>query len=663
MRHGSRSEAQLRGLVARERPRQSRRGFERSPRCSRRGLGMTEFRTIQEVLARRAEQEAERVAFRFLDDAGAEDATFTNGRLLRKAGGVASILRENGLRHQRVALVYQKAEHFVCAFFGTLAAGSTVVPLSLARMGFAETRLALTFRDAQIAAVLTDSVNYMKVLDLVRGSLGGSCKVLLVENVDESLGSETIDIVDGETTAVIQYTSGSTSVPKGVEISHANLLHNASMLIRASVSGLRDMVGLNWLPLFHDNGLMWGAVLPVYGEMPVINISPAAVIARPANWFRAISDYKVNISGGPNFIYDLCVERLDPEKLPGVDLKRWEIAFCGAEPIRSGTVEQFLTRFARLGLSPECFLPGYGLAEATLMVSMRPRKARPIVRDWNQDALEKENCARPWTEGRKRTLVSSGQITEGQQVAIVDPNLLQPCHEGRVGEIWVSGPSVAKGYWRRPDETKLTFGWPLDGCPGASFMRTGDLGFLDGGELFVVGRIKDLIIIRGTNYYPQDIELTVERTHPEFRKNGGAAFSVEIEGREELVVLQELKRGWKKADTSNCLDACRTGIAREHGLSPCSILLVAGGAIPKTSSGKVQRRLARTKFLEGAFSPVMQWSSRDPGSRAGRDAGTGGVSSVGGSMVRGSYVAPRSATEEVLARIWGEVLGLERVGA
>ncbi|HEY0083939.1 MAG TPA: AMP-binding protein [Pyrinomonadaceae bacterium] len=407
--------------------------------------------------------------------------------------------------------------------------------------------------------------------------------------------------LNGDMLAYLQYTSGSTSAPKGVMVSHANIVYN-SAYIDEGFEHTTESVSLTWLPHFHDMGLIYGILQPLYKGFHGFIMSPASFVQRPARWLEAITRYQVTHSGGPNFAYDLCVRKIAPAERAALDLSSWRVAFNGAEPIRAETLDQFDAAFAPQGFRRAAFYAAYGLAEATLKVSGGRGADGPLNRRVRASGLE-ENLvvAAGADEEDARVLVSCGEVGSGTKVLIVNPESLSPCAAGEVGEVWVSGPGVAQGYWNSPEETERTFLAYTEGAVAEGpFLRTGDLGFQSDGELFVTGRLKDMIIIRGLNHYPHDIELTVGRSHPQLGVSGCAAFSVEVQGEERLVVVQEI-RPRVGMNLTEVTEAIRQSVAEVHELQIYAVVLVKPGGVPKTSSGKVQRRACRKSFLEGSF--------------------------------------------------------------
>jgi acyl-CoA synthetase (AMP-forming)/AMP-acid ligase II len=379
---------------------------------------------------------------------------------------------------------------------------------------------------------------------------------------------------------MVQYTSSSTASPKNVVLTHSNLLHNSAILQR-TLGHSPESVGAIWLPPYHDMGLIGGLLQPLYCGFPVFLMSPLHFLQRPLRWLDMITRYRATTSAGPTFAYELCVRRTTAEQRATLDLRSWDAAVVGAEPINAATLERFAAAFAPCGFRPAVFRPSYGLAEATLMVTSR---TGPHTLD-----------------DRAPALVSCGGPRPGQRVLVVAAESRVPCPSDVIGEIWVAGPSVARGYWNRPEETEAAFGGCLATTGEGPFLRTGDLGFVHEGELFVTGRLKDVIIIRGRNHFPDDIERTVARSHPSLSACGGAAFSVVADGEEQLVVLQEVDRHDRQPDSDGIADGIRCAVMESHDVRVVSVLLVRAGRLPRTTSGKIQRFACRDAYLAGTL--------------------------------------------------------------
>ena len=565
--------------------------------------------TFVELLHTRATQQPDRRAYTFLVDGETEEVHLTYQELDRQARAIAAMLQGGAAAGERALLLYPPGLDYIAAFFGCLYAGVVAVPAyppDPMRLERTLPRLQAIIADARPQVVLTTSAirAFAEVLT-PPGSAFQGLRWLASDSLPGELAeSWQAPTVTGTTLALLQYTSGSTSAPRGVMLTHANLLHNSACIQRA-FGHTPASRGVIWLPPYHDMGLIGGIVQPLYAGFGVVLLSPLAFLQRPIRWLQAIARYQATTSGGPNFAYDLCVRKIGPEQRAALDLSSWTVAFNGAEPIRPETLARFADAFAPCGFRPEAFYPCYGLAEATLIVTGGELTARPVVQTFQTSTIERNQAigATPGTDGA-RTLVGCGRCLPDQQILIVDPSSEQVCPPNSVGEIWVAGPSVAAGYWDRPAETAQSFQARLTGNGAGPFLRTGDLGFVQDGELFVTGRLKDLIIIRGRNHYPQDVELTVERSHPALRPGCGAAFGAEIDGEERLVVVQEVERQARDVDVEAVAGAIRQAVAAAHEMPVYAVALLRPNSIPKTSSGKVQRHACRNGFLAGALEDI-----------------------------------------------------------
>ncbi len=495
--------------------------------------------SLSELLEFRAAEGSCDAAYTFLKDGGGGDG-FSYRVLDGRARAIAAWMQGRRRRGDRVLLLYPAGLEFLAGFFGCLYAGVIPVPLPLpgARTGLE--KLIQVQQDTGAGLALTSSA--------AAEQLGGA-------GVAEALGVQATDqIPDGfgegfsparaksDEVAYLQYTSGSTSLPRGVMITHGNVLHNLANIDDGFRHG-RESVVVTWLPHFHDMGLIYGLLAPLYQGIACYFMSPATFMQRPATWLEAISRYRATHSGGPNFAYDLCVRRIKPEDRAHLDLSCWEVAFNGAEPVHAETLERFAKAFAPSGFRRAAFYPAYGLAEASLKVSGGMKGKGPVLLAVSGEGLARNRvvAADPGSSGC-RVLVGCGRPGRDTLVAIVDPDSQKQCASGEVGEVWVAGPGVACGYWRRPEETRETFQARLADSGQGPFLRTGDLGFLREGELFIAGRLKDLIIIRGLNHHPSDIELTARKAHPETAASICAAFSIEAGGEERLVLAVEAGR-------------------------------------------------------------------------------------------------------------------------
>ncbi|BDI19702.1 hypothetical protein ANSO36C_55040 [Nostoc cf. commune SO-36] len=575
---------------------QSNRSFAQSyPSCS----------TVVELLRLRSSTQPTRDAFTFLLDGETEQSTLTYQELDQLARRVAARLQALGLTGERALLLYPAGLDFLIAFFGCLYAGVVAVTAYPPRNQRNTPRIKAIAIDAQAAIALTTTEILSTVQPLMTensdlGSLQWLTTDNLAQGIEESWQKPDIDI---DTLAFLQYTSGSTGTPKGVMISHGNLLHNAQTTCQF-MEHSADSKFVTWLPMYHDMGLIGGILQPLYGGFPCIIMPPTSFLQRPYRWLQAISRYQGTTSGGPNFAYELCTQKITPEQKATLDLSSWSVAFNGAEPIRYDTLERFAEAFAECGFRREAFYPCYGMAETTLMVSGVDKATSPRVKAIQKSALESNRVvASSLTDENLYHFVSCGRVIPEQKVVITNPGTFQTCQPDEIGEIWVSGLSVGQGYWNRSQETEETFRAYLSDTREGPFLRTGDLGFLQDGELFITGRAKDLIIIRGRNLYPQDIELTTERSHSSLRTGASAAFTVEVDNEEKLVIVQELEFR-AKPNLAEVVNAIRQAVTEEHEVQVYAVVLIKPGTIPKTSSGKIQRRTTHSQFCNGELNVV-----------------------------------------------------------
>lgn len=551
--------------------------------------------TLADILRWRASHQPDQRAYTFLKDGEIEGDSFTYAQLDREARRIATALRKQAEVGDRALLLYQPGLEYIAAFFGCLYAGVIAVPAYPPSSNRSFLRIQAIAADAQARIALTSSSLLSKTRSTQ--SLPATFQWMATNVLDEQ--AEEVghsDTSTGEVLAFLQYTSGSTGTPKGVMVSHVNLMHNLSMMRERWGE---QSVGVSWLPIFHDMGLIAGILLPLYSGFPAILMAPAAFMQQPLRWLQAISHYKGSISYAPNFAYRLCVDKFVAQEGEHLDLQSWVVAVNGAEPVRGETLERFVETFLPYGFRRETLMPGYGLAEATLMVSCTLPNVGARVVELDGAALErnivvfdKRHSSSP------QSLISCGPIAKDQRLVIVNPETHKKCDPGQVGEIWLSGPSVAQGYWQHAQETEQTFHAFLAESEEGPFLRTGDLGFVHNEELFLTGRLKDVIIIHGRNYYPQDIELTVEQAHRAARVGCGAAFSVEFEDEEHLVIVQELDRGYRDKSPKEVIRAICHAVWENHKLRAHTIVLIKHGSIPKTSSGKIQRHACRQEFLK-----------------------------------------------------------------
>lgn len=539
--------------------------------------------TLAGLLQERAQKQPEDVAYVFLADGEVDEQPLTYRELDRRARAIAAHLRSSD-PGQPVMLIFPPGLDYIAGLFGCLYAGMLAVPAYPPFFGQTSARLSAVMRDAGASLALTDS-GTLRLLSERSSTLADfpSTRWLATDRFALKDGDGLVPRpAQPEDVAVIQYTSGATADPKGVMVTHANFLHNLAAIVPVTgiVAG-QEHHGLSWLPPYHDLGLVFGVLGPLYAGRPGVLMPAMAFAADPLSWPRAMSRFGATHSGGPAFAYQRCVDELSKanDLELDFDLSHWQVAYCGGEPIRPESLARFAAAFAPFGFHAEAFRPGYGLAEATLMVA-------------GASAFKS-------VPGEGRDMTSCGIPQAGNEVLIVCPDTFESLPDGETGEIWVQGPSVAGGYWRRPELTREVFEAEVAGRDGV-FLRTGDLGFMRAGELVVSGRRKDLIIIRGRNIYPQDVELTVAASHVALRPGTGAAFAVEAAGQERLVLVQEVSRDWlRRFDTIEVAAAVRRAVLRDHGVDPLTLVLVRPWTVPLTTSGKVQRQLCRQKFLAG----------------------------------------------------------------
>ncbi|ACY18645.1 thioester reductase domain-containing protein [Haliangium ochraceum] len=613
-------------------------------------MDISNIDTLVALAGKRANALSDRTAFTFLQDGEQPSETCSYAELDRAARDIAVNLREHGMAGERVMLLFPPGLDFIRGFFGCLYAGAVATPVYPPQDIRHLDRLQAIIEDCEAKAILT----VPGLADLVGAAAATlpalrRLEVLTTGAVNQARADTWSDPgIGADDLAFLQYTSGSTGEPKGVALSHGNLLHNQTLI----AAGFRDeveMVGLNWLPMYHDMGLIGHVVQPLYQGIHNILMSPLDFLKRPGRWLEAISRYGVTTSGGPNFAYELCVRRIAPEQREGLDLSSWTLAYSGAEPVRARTIERFSEAFAPYGFRPEAFYPCYGLAEATLFVSGGRRREQPVISRFNGDQLT-GNRAIPVkgpSSGEERSLVGCGQIPESLRVRIVAPDTCEPLADGQVGEIWVQGDSVAGRYWNNPEATEQTFNGRLSGSGEGPYLRTGDLGFLLDGELYLSSRLKDLLIIRGRNHYPQDIEQTVEAAHPSFRAGCCAAFTTDVDGEEQLVVVQEVNtQKFVPAEATTIVTEVSQRVAKEHGIHLYELVLVEPRTLPKTSSGKIRRSACREQWQSDHLKVIHKGEATQGGGEA---------------LERLPGEAPLGDIETKLAGMWKDILGVSSV--
>ncbi|MCF4981014.1 amino acid adenylation domain-containing protein [Pseudomonas gessardii] len=589
-------------------------------------------RTLVQSLQRRAAQTPDQVALRFLAESADDSVVLSYRDLDLRARTIAAALQASAGLGERAVLLFPSGPDYVAAFFGCLYAGVIAVPAyppESTRRHHQE-RLLSIIADAEPRLLLTSS----GLRDALR-QIEQAPPLLCVDELHSEIAADWVaPNLQDDDIAFLQYTSGSTALPKGVQVTHGNLVANELLIRRGFGIDLNpDDVIVSWLPLYHDMGLIGGLLQPIFSGVPCVLMSPAYFLGRPLRWLEAISQYRGTISGGPDFAYRLCSERVSDSALERLDLSHWRVAYSGSEPIRLDTLERFAEKFACCGFTPNNFFASYGLAEATLFVAGGTRgQGIPALRV-DEQALA-ANRAEP---GQGSAIMSCGTSQPEHGVLIVEPQTLAELTDNCVGEIWATGPSIAHGYWRNPEATAKTFVQHA----GRTWLRTGDLGFMRDGEVFITGRLKDLLIVRGHNLYPQDIEQTVEREVEVVRKGRVAAFAVNDQGLEGIGIAAEISRSVQKILPPEALiKAIRQAVAEAYQEAPCVVLLLNPGALPKTSSGKLQRSACRTRLADGSLDSYAQFPEQ------GGQAGEEGL---------------QSALQQQIAAIWCEQLQVAQV--
>jgi acyl-CoA synthetase (AMP-forming)/AMP-acid ligase II len=570
---------------------------------------------LVDLLSQRAKERSNDVAFVFCNDGQTATSVLTYGQLDLNARAIAAALQNLGAEQHRALLLFGSGLEFISAFLGCLYASVVAVPCYPPRATQNHLRVQALVKDADAKVVLTT----LTLRDGIQRKLRDTVEISAIQWIaTDALDIKRADAwrqprIDGSDIAFLQYTSGSTSVPKGVLVTHNNIMHN-ELVIKTCFGHTDQTIVAGWLPLFHDMGLVGNLLQPLYLGVPCILMSPAAFLQKPYRWLRLISAHHATTSGGPNFAYELCVAKVTVAQRDTLDLSRWRLAFSGSEPVRVATIDRFSETFAPCGFRREAFYPCYGMSETTLFATGRPPNQPPIHVHVDRRQLEQRRVrpVLPWTDDA-HAIVGVGQPWLGQSVAIVDPTTNVVCLPDVVGEIWISGPSVTAGYWNRPEQTAQIFNARLASGQGP-YLRTGDLGFMRDGELFVTGRLKDVIIIRGRNHAPEDIEATVAAGNPALNTSRVAAFSVDDAGEERLIVIVEVDRSARAdLDWAELLADIREAIAVHHDLRVHQVMLVKNGALPKTSSGKVQRNACRERFLANQLDPLPLRDEADAG--------------------------------------------------
>jgi 8-amino-7-oxononanoate synthase len=567
--------------------------------------------TLVDVLRYWANAQPNKVAFYYTDGETDDDTSMTFAELDHAARAIAVKILETNRPGSRGLLLYPPGVEFVAGFFGCLYAGCVGVPAYPPRRSRKGARIQGIAQDCQAQFALTTAETFAQILkeESTRAETA-SMQLIATDSVDRSLAIQFLEMpIPPSDLAVLQYTSGSTGHPKGVMLTHANLIRNCEM-IAVLFDESNRAVGASWLPMYHDMGLVGGVLSPMYMGLSMVLMSPMSFMQRPVRWLKTISKYQATTSGGPNFAYQLCVDKVTEEEMQGLDLSCWTLAFNGAEPVRANTLEQFSRKFERVGFCHTSHFPCYGMAETTLIVTGGPRQTPPVIKHFDSRCLD-ARMVKPVTEDAPdaRGLVGCGRATDNESLLIVDTQTLKPLPEQSIGEIWVQSPSVGQGYWEKDELTQSNFKAKTANGEGP-YLRTGDLGFWSEGQIFVAGRVKDLIIVRGVNRYPQDIEQTVEECHESISSSAAAAFADDSGPRERLIIAVEVQRSLED-DWNPVVQSIRRSVTQGHELPPDAVVLVRHGSLPRTSSGKIQRHACLRDFREGNLRVIHQWLSWD----------------------------------------------------
>ncbi len=608
------------------------------------------------------DHQGDQIAFTYLADGENAEESLTYAQLdLRRA--IAEELLDRGMGGERALLLFPPGLDFVASLFGCFYAGVVAVPAFPPRRNRNMDRIQAIASDADACLALSVSDYVQRTGRLSKGApeLERMNWIATNEIPDDLADKWRKPDISDATLAVLQYTSGSTGAPKGVMLSHGTIVNNCTF-INASFNARQRDIGMSWLPTYHDMGLVGGVLNPMCIGCTSILMSPTAFLQKPVRWLQGISKYRVSISGGPNFAYDVCTKKVTSDEMESLDLSSWTLAFNGAEPVRPTTIQNFARKFAAVGFKPEAFYPCYGMAESTLMITGGTREQRPLMCSFEGTQLD-DGLVMPveTIDPHARQLVACGASPADGQLAIVDPKTSFACPPDVIGEVWVSSGSVGQGYYGKPEASERTFGAHLRTSTGVSprrFLRTGDLGFFHQGQLFITGRLKDLIIVRGVNRYPQDIEQTVEHSDTRLRTGAAAAFAIDMHGRDQLIVVCEVERVAEN-NWDEVIGAVRRTVTATHQLPPDGVILIRAGSIPKTSSGKIQRHVCRAGFLDGSLMVIAKWLAWEQDdvigsqSAAGRHGNNGHTSTAGNSAATISFPFALEAVYQAVRDIAG----------
>jgi acyl carrier protein len=575
------------------------------------------FTNLVEVATARAAELGDKTAYTFLEDGEDRVSELSYRELDRRARAMAAHLLSLSPPKSRFIIALPPGLDYIVTFWSCLYADIWAVPLYPPMNPKYITRMLAVMKDCEAAGIITLS----PIADMMKAWMAGqglSAEGLIWVTTDslaltdpQGFTPATRGSHDANGVAFLQYTSGSTGAPKGVMVSHQNLMANSAGLFAAyesvlSTAGCQAPIqNVSWLPPYHDAGLIDGILQTVYAGKHSVLMSPLSFLEKPVRWLKAISKYRATATSAPSFGYEYCAKRVTDEEARGLDLSCWVCSVNAAEPLQRDVFEQFIKRFAPYGYDGRGLTPAYGLAEATLLSIVETRFDKAYWREVDRERLETHQVAAPADARRTSSLASHGKPIGGMRVKVVDPETHVECTRGAVGEVWLGGTSVALGYWGKPELSEKVFGARIAVTNDGPFLRTGDYGFIgEDGAFFVTGRMKDVIILRGKNHYPQDIEVTVAAAHPAFRRGGAAAFPIRRDGVEAFAVVQEVRKGVDDGELTKGLLAARAAVVSTHGIAPEDIVLVTPGAVPKTSSGKTERFKAREQYLESSLPKV-----------------------------------------------------------
>ncbi|WP_373087797.1 fatty acyl-AMP ligase [Sneathiella sp.] len=574
--------------------------------------------TWGDLLSKRAELHGSRIAFSYRESGSDATKQISYRELFTNARQIASHLSHIVVTGDRILIFHNSGLGFIQALWGCIFAGAVAVPAFPPRSGRRSMeRLNKIANDVGANFALLDSATLTRIKPTLESN--PTLNHIQMIATDDLLSSTTVEPrnvpkLDGDSLAIVQYTSGSTSNPRGVMLKHRALLHNAHM-IGCAFDAKEDSVNVGWLPLYHDMGLVGNVMAPLFHGLESVLIPPESFLLKPERWLQTISNYGARTSGGPNFAYELCINRIPDEAKVTLDLSSWEVAFCGAEPVRPDTLRRFTNAFSECGFRKNAFYPCYGLAEATLLVSGGEVDKKPIEKHFSSSSMKKNKVVPTTNREDARSLVGCGRAWNNQKIIIVDPDSGELSKSDLIGEICVQGSSVAAGYWNNAQSSSDTFGYIPKGSQEGQFLRTGDLGFVHEGELYIVGRSKALICISGDNFFSEDIEYTVEKSNPAVYPLGVSVFGVEENNKERVVVITELNRTFVKSQTDDdrSLDQrlkdldceIRVKVAEQHGLALKEIVFVRQMSIQKTTSGKVRRDSTRSSYLNNTLKTIV----------------------------------------------------------